>query len=57
MWDEFVDLALMAYHTTKHAITGVISFLLMYGRKVVLLIDESYDLHIRDRMMQIVKEV
>ncbi len=47
----------MTYHTTKHATTGVTLFLLVYGRKVVLPIDESYDLRMRDRMMQIVKEV
>ncbi len=57
MWDEFIDLALMTYHITKHATTGVIPFLLVYGRKAVLPIDEPYDLCIRDRMMQIVEEV
>ncbi len=57
MWDEFIDSALMAYHTTKYATTGVTLFLLMYGREAVLPIDEPYDLHMKDRMMQIVKEV
>ncbi len=57
MWDEFVDLALMAYRTIKYATIGITPFLLMYGRKVVLPIDEPYDLRMRDRMMQIVKEV
>ena len=57
MWDEFLDPALIAYRITKHMITGVTLFLLMYGREVVLPIDEPYDLRIRDRMMQIVEEV
>src|SRR6266498_1005815 len=57
MWDEFVDPALMAYRITKHVITGVTPFLLVYGREAVLPIDELYDLRMRDRMMQIVEEV
>ncbi len=57
MWDEFIDPALMAYRTTKHAIMGVTPFLLVYDREAVLPIDELYDFHIKDRMMQIVKEV
>ena len=57
LWDEFIDPALMAYHTIKHAVTGVTPFLLVYDREVVLPIDESYDLRMRDRMMQIVEEV
>ena len=57
MWDEFIDPALMAYRTTKHITTGVTPFLLVYGREAVLPIDEPYDLRMRDRMMQIVKEV
>ncbi len=57
MWDEFIDPALMMYRTIKHATTGVTPFLLVYGREVVLPIDEPYDLRMRDRMMQIVKEV
>ena len=57
MWDEFIDPALMAYHTTKYATIGVTPFLLMYGREAVLPIDEPYNLHMRDRMMQIVEEV
>ncbi len=57
MWDEFIDPALMAYRTTKHATIEVTPFLLVYGREVVLLIDEPYDLRMRDRMMQIVEEV
>ena len=47
----------MVYRTTKHATTGVIPFLLVYGREAVLPIDEPYDLRMRDRMMQIVEEV
>ncbi len=47
----------MTYRTIKHAITGVTPFLLVYGREVVLPIDEPYDLRMRDHMMQIVKEV
>ncbi len=57
MWDEFIDPALMTYHTTKYVTIGVTPFLLVYGRKAVLLIDEPYDLCMRDRMMQIVEEV
>ncbi len=57
MWNEFIDPALMAYHTTKHATTGVTPFLLVYGKEAVLPIDEPYDLRMRDRMMQIVKKV
>jgi len=57
MWNEFIDSALMIYHMTKHAIMKVILFLLVYNRKVILLIDKSYDLCMRDRMMQIMKEV
>ena len=57
IWDEFIDLALMAYRITKHATTGVTLFLLVYGREAMLLIDEPYDLRMRDRIMQIVKEV
>ncbi len=44
MWDEFIDLALIAYCMTKYAITKVISFLFMYSKKVILPIDEPYDL-------------
>ncbi len=47
----------MAYHMTKYAITGVILFLLVYSKEAVLPIDEPYDLRMKDRMMQIVKEV
>ena len=47
----------MAYRITKHATTGVIPFLLVYGREAVLPIDEPYDLRMRDCIMQIVKEV
>ncbi len=57
IWDEFVDPAFMAYHMTKYAITGVILFLLVYSKEAVLPIDEPYDLRMKDRMMQIVKEV
>ena len=47
----------MAYRMTKHAITRVTPFLLVYSREAMLPIDEPYDLRMRDRMMQIVKEV
>ncbi len=57
MWDEFIDLALMAYCTTKHATMRVIPFLLVYGREAVLPIDEPYDLCMKDCIMQIVEEV
>ena len=57
MWDKFIDLVLIAYHTTKHAIMGVTPFLLVYGREAVLPIDKPYDLRMRDCMMQIVEEV
>ncbi len=57
MWDEFIDPALMAYHTIKHVITEIIPFLLVYDREAVLPIDEPYDLRMRDRMIQIVEEV
>ena len=57
MWDEFIDPALIACRTTKHAITGVTPFLLVYSKQAVLPIDEPYDLRMRDRMMQIVEEV
>src|SRR6266540_2766249 len=56
-WDEFVDPILMAYRTTKHLATGVIPFLLTYGREAVLLIDETKLLTIYERMMSIVKEI
>ncbi len=57
IWDEFIDPALMAYHMTKHIITRVTLFLLVYDRKAVLPIDKPYDLRMKDRMMQIVEEV
>ncbi len=57
MWDVFIDSVLIVYHTTKHATMGVTPFLLVYSREAVLPIDEPYDLRMRDRMMQIVKEV
>ena len=57
MWDEFINPALIAYHIIKYATMRVTSFLLVYGRKAVLLIDEPYNLRMRDRMMQIVEEV
>src|SRR6266511_1230453 len=56
-WDEFVDLVLMAYRTTKHSATGVTPFLLTYGREAVLPIDEIKLLTIHERMMSIVKEI
>ena len=57
MWDEFVDPALIMYCTIKHVITGVILFLLIYDRKVVLSIDEPYDCYMRNHIMKIVKEI
>ncbi len=57
MWDKFIDPALMVYHITKHATMKVTPFLLMYDKEAVLPINEPYDLHMRDRMMQIVKKV
>ncbi len=47
----------MIYYITKHANTGVIPFLLIYGKKAMLPIDESYDLYIKNCIMQIVEEV
>ncbi len=47
----------MAYRTIKHSATGVTSFLLTYGRKAVLPIDETKPLTIHERMMSIVKEI
>ncbi len=56
-WDEFVDLILMAYRTTKHSATGVTPFLLTYGREAVLPIDMTKPLTIHERMMSIVEEI
>ena len=56
-WDEFIEPTLMAYRITKHSTTGVTLFVLVYGREAVLLIDETSSMMIRDRMLQIVKEV
>src|SRR6266498_4418313 len=56
-WDEFVDPILMAYCTTKHSVTGVIPFLLTYGREAVLPIDETKPLTIHERMMNIMEEI
>ncbi len=47
----------MAYRTIKHLVTGIIPFLLMYGREVVLPIDETKPLTIHEHMMSIVKEI
>src|SRR6266542_1877462 len=57
MWDEFIDPALMTYHTTKHSATGVTPFLLTYGREAVLPIDETKPLTIYECMMSIVEEI
>ena len=56
-WNEFIELTLMAYCTTKHSSMGVIPFVFIYGRETVLPIDKTLSLIIRDRMLQIVKEV
>ena len=47
----------MAYHMTKHSATGVMLFLLMYGKEAVLLIDKIKPLTIHEHMMSIVKEI
>src|SRR6266540_1649097 len=47
----------MTYHMTKHSATGVTPFLLMYGREVVLPIDETKPLTIHERMMSIMEEI
>jgi len=56
-WDEFIESILMAYCITKHSIMGVTLFVLVYGWKAVLPRNEMPSMTIRDRMMQIVKEV
>src|SRR6266540_898016 len=56
-WDEFVDPVLMAYRTTKHSATGIIPFLLMYGREAILSIDETKPLTIQEHIMSIMKEI
>ncbi len=56
-WDEFVDLALIAYRTIKHLAIGITSFLLTYGREAVLPIDETKFLTIYERMISIEKEI
>jgi len=50
IWDEFIDLALMTYCITKYVTMKVTLFLLVYGREVVLPIDEPYNLCMRDYM-------
>jgi len=52
-----VDPVLMAYHTIKHSAIGVTPFLLTYGRKAVLPIDETKPLTIYEHMMSIVEEI
>ncbi len=47
----------MAYRTTKHSTTGITSFLLTYGREVVLSIDKTKLLTIYERLMSIVKKI
>jgi len=56
-WDEFVNPILIAYHTTKYSAIEVTPFLLIYGRKAILLIDKTKSLMIYERMMNIVKEI
>ena len=57
IWNEFIDPALMVYYIIKYMITKVTLFLFVYDRKVILPIDKPYDLHMRDHMIQIVKEI
>ncbi len=47
----------MAYHMTKHLATDIILFLLMYGKKAILPIDETKSLTIHERMMSIMEEI
>jgi len=47
----------MAYRITKHSATGVIPFLLTYGREAVLPIDKAKPLTIHERMMSIMEEI
>ncbi len=47
----------MTYHMTKYMIMGVILFLLVYGKKAILPINESYDLYMKNCIMQIMEEV
>ncbi len=56
-WNEFIDPVLMAYYMIKHWVTSVISFLLTYGRKAILPIDETKSLIIHECMMSIMKEI
>ena len=47
----------MAYRTTKHSVIGITPFLLTYGRKAILPIDETKPLIIHECMMSIVEEI
>jgi len=47
----------MAYRTIKHSATGIIPFLLIYGREAVLPVNKTKPLTIHERMMSIVKEI
>ncbi len=51
IWNEFIDLILIACYITKYVTIKVILFLLIYDKKVILLIDKPYNLSIRDCMI------
>jgi len=47
----------MAYRITKYSAIGITLFLLIYGRKAVLSIDETKPLMIYEHMMSIIEEI
>jgi len=47
----------MTYRITKHLAIDIISFLLIYGKEAVLLINETKFLTIYELIMSIVKEI